>query len=710
MGPSEFGRLKGPMTGPAYGIRSSAILAYHAKSPSEQVAWRNAVIARARRLGVVKGKSDETAAELRERAQSLRNTAMALRGCLTAEEAKEIQALEQAAVEAGKRMDSGMGLEECLAFNALGSRVPDARLANFAIAHKGGKLAAHCYVEAARPELNAVRFLSKAENAKLMTVHEAMAARGRALPGLLSVAADALVAAAAVTRVAPVAAVVAHAPKPPTLRERYQAHGRTLSLASKLRWTRRIFSHLHPNWTRGWWGKYTAEHGETNRECAQEHLTYMAEEARDNYEFTRSRPLRCWLGPYTQVEVEEDDRQWAEGRAAAEARALAALQDALDGEYLGNHVPTFCAIIQWGRGTLEHPAVTARKAEAKKAQKKAKRGNAKQRAAQEAAAAAAVRALPDYITATAASAYTQPMEAIRALNFKNLPLATTLAEQAQLREAMSLLVTRAGATVAKVRGALFVPTQGRGGPTRGFGFVECATAAGAQRVIMEAGARGTLELEFNGVTSQVFVELAASNRQTKDQMEAKKAKDAAERAAAQAKVRELMVASIRPSTKLELVAEVCSEATAAPVLAKVCLGDAVRARKEAEAAAEAAALRAEVQAMFSAPLGGILHAKPKAPQFKQSFAASAKKGAVAAKLEVVDEFTIKVNGVVKRIEAVEGTELARAQAVIRRQIADDAAKAKKSSRDKAYAQWEADKAAADADPTGWDVEDWVEPE
>ena len=192
------------------------------------------------------------------------------------------------------------------------------------------------------------------------------------------------------------------------------------------------------------------------------------------------------------------------------------------------------------------------------------------------------------------------------------------------------------------------------------------------------------------------------------------ASDAAERAAAQAKVRELMVASLRPSTKLELVAEVCCEAPAAvsvaPVLAKVCLGDAVRARKEAEAAAEAAALRAEVQAMFSAPLGGILHAKPKAPQFKQSFAASAKKGAVAAKLEVVDEFTVRVNGVLKRIEAVEGTELARAQAVIRRQIADDAAKAKKSSRDKAYAQWEADKAAADADPTGWDVEDWVEPE
>jgi hypothetical protein len=366
-----------------------------------------------------------------------------------------------------------------------------------------------------------------------------------------------------------------------------------------------------------------------------------------------------------------------------------------------------CAILNWGRGTLDHPTATARKAAAKKAQKKEKRMTGKERAAAEKAALAAFRALPDHITATSVSAYSRPLEEIRSISFKNLPLATTLAEQAQLREALATFVTRVGATVAKVRGALFVPTQGRGGPTKGFGFVECATAEGARRVV-DAAAEDS-DLLFNGVTSKIFVELAASNRQSKQQMEAKKVKDAKEREDAQAKCRALVLASLRPSTKVELATEAPAPAPAAsaePVLAKVCLGATAKARREAEAAEAAAALKATVAAMFAAPLGGIMRAAPKPVKFKQSFAASAKKGATAAKMEVLDEFTIKVDGVVKRIEAMEGTDLGRAQAVIRRQIAEDAARAKKAARDKRYAEWEEDKAKTEAG--GWDAEAFVE--
>ena len=54
-GPSEFGRLNGPMTGPAYGIRSPAIVAWKARTPQQQVLWRNNVTAHARALGVIKG-------------------------------------------------------------------------------------------------------------------------------------------------------------------------------------------------------------------------------------------------------------------------------------------------------------------------------------------------------------------------------------------------------------------------------------------------------------------------------------------------------------------------------------------------------------------------------------------------------------------------------------------------------------------------------
>jgi hypothetical protein len=267
-----------------------------------------------------------------------------------------------------------------------------------------------------------------------------------------------------------------------------------------------------------------------------------------------------------------------------------------------------------------------------------------------------------------------------------------------------------GGSVAKEHGATFTPLRNR--VTAGYGFVKCSAPANAQRVLraceQDEEGRHTAELVLAGITSHVIIELAASERKTKAQMEAAKAKDAAERAAAQAKVRTLMVSSIRPSTKVELVEDAPATCAAAPVLAKVCLGATAKARREAEAAEEAARLKAEVQAMFSAPLGGVVRSAVKAPQFKVSFAASAKKGATAAKLEVVDEFTVKVDGVVKRIEAVEGSELARAQAVIRRQIAEDAARVKKVARDKRRSEWEADKAAAEE--TGWYVDDWVEDE
>lgn len=447
------------------------------------------------------------------------------------------------------------------------------------------------------------------------------------------------------------------------------------------------------------------------REAAEEHFRDLAREARDDHDLASSRPVRLWLRPYADVAPSwaACEEQRLAKRGARQATAVA-LRSAEEAAALARRFPTLVAVLHWGRGTLEHPSVTAKKALARKAHQKQRRANGKERAAAEKAAAAAIRALPDYIAPTAASAYSQPMEEIRSVSFKNLPLATTLAEQVQLREALASFVQRAGATVAKVRGALFVPTQGRGGPTKGFGFVECSTAEGARRVV-DAAAEDA-DLAFNGVTSKIFVELAASNRQTKEQMEAKKAKDAAERAASQAECRRLVLATLRPATKVELVEEVAAPApaAAAPALAKVCLGATAKARREAEEAAAAAALKAQVQAMFAEPLGGTLRATPKAPKFKQSFAASAKKGATAAKVEVVDEFTVKVDGAVKRVLAAASTELGAAQAAIQRHMAADAAKAKKAKRDADYAQWLKDKAAADADPTGWDIEAWVEPE
>jgi len=77
-------------------------------------------------------------------------------------------------------------------------------------------------------------------------------------------------------------------------------------------------------------------------------------------------------------------------------------------------------------------------------------------------------------------------------------------------------------------------------------------------------------------------------------------------------------------------------------------------------------------------------------------------------MEVVDEFTIKVDGRVLAVVAAPSSELGAAQSMMRKIMAESEAKAKKAARDKARAQWEKDAAEAEAD--GWFVEGWVEPE
>ena len=571
--------------------------------------------------------------------------------------------------------------EEIIAFRCLIDAAGTVAARAFLLDRKrSSKLELLLYEEAAR--LNSgrvVRWTTKEEDARLSTTTQLLA-RGEALPGLMGKVAAELAAAAATARPVSSAAAAPKAKLPK--RESYKA----LSLESKLWWQRRVFSQQRPKWTAAWWD-LQGDH--SLPEQARSHCYHMRAEAEDNLDHAKR---------YFPADV------------AAHAQLAEVAQRACDLEVLASRCPTVVAILQWGRGSLTHPAVAARK----KAQQKKRRANGKERAAAEKAAAAAIRALPTYITALAPEAYMQPKEQIRSLNFKNLPLATNEAERSALGKALAKLVESAGASVSRERYALNIPTLKFGpakGHTQGFGFVECTAAAGAQRVLATAGARGTLDLEFNGTTSQVFVELAAANRQSKADWEATKAKATAERAAAQAKTLALMKAAVGPkATPMELVtASPASPASEAPALPKVCLGASVKARREAEAAAETARIRAEWEAMFSAPLGGILHSKPKAPQFKLSFAGAAVKPA-APKVEVVDAFTAKVGGKLVKVAAAADTELGAAQAMMRKIMGEADAKAKKVARDKAYAQWLKDKAVADADPLGWGIEDWVEPE
>jgi hypothetical protein len=567
--------------------------------------------------------------------------------------------------------DSKITKDIAIAFGALASRTSNAYAVAFIASHKKRKtLEANLYMEAAKPAFNRITVLSREEEAKFLTPTQAVAAGRVRLCGAV---ADVLAAAAA--RLAPAElAVVEPKVKPLTLKQRMAAHVAALPAASKRRWKIRVFTQLRPKHDAGW---------RLQAQDAEEHLEDLCGQAWDD---TLTLTV---LGP----DVSEEEN----------ALILAAHQDAQDGCFLVKRFPLFVAAILYGKGTLVHPAVKARQNKAannRRLVRRLKWLNAAQRAAEQ---AENVRTLPDYLKAVAPEAYMQPLEVIKSLSFKNLPLAESLPAQAELRQALSQLVERLGGAVAKTRGALFIPTAGRGGPTKGFGFVECVSSASAQRVL-EAGP--TVELEFQGITSVLSVELAASNRKSKEEMEAAKVKAAAERDAGRAKVLALMKAEVGPkSTKLELAdAPDASDATAV-MLAPVCLGSIAAERKAAAAVAEAAALKEKVAAMFATSLG--TGPAPKARKFKLSFGAAAAKPA-APKVEVVDAFTAKVGGMLIKVEAAAHTELGRAQELMRRMMAKSEAEAKQSARDIMRSEWE--KAKKEAEGTGWDVEDWVEPE
>jgi hypothetical protein len=143
------------MTGPAYGIRSLAVAAYHARTPQQQLAWRNGVIVRARALGLLKGgvSATDQVKSLRAQAQGLRARAAAgeFQGYLTRDDEDVAKDLEEEAKEVAARGETGMSIEDCMAFSALAARMPTDQLTVFCLAHKGSRFAVHCYVRPPSP-------------------------------------------------------------------------------------------------------------------------------------------------------------------------------------------------------------------------------------------------------------------------------------------------------------------------------------------------------------------------------------------------------------------------------------------------------------------------------------------------------------------------------------------------------------------------------
>jgi len=320
-------------------------------------------------------------------------------------------------------------------------------------------------------------------------------------------------------------------------------------------------------------------------------------------------------------------------------------------------------------------------AAAKKGQGKRKRLTTAERDAHHAAAIKKL-VMPGYLVPKALDTFTKPLELISSVRLGNLRLAVGQEQLRALNKDVRDFVAYHGGRVAEGPGGVFIPFRGQ---SQGYCFVKLVSHANAMSLLNHlaeverracASSYDTAPLDLDrsrvepvphildrktGEQRPVLYELAASERKSKAEMEAEKAKAGeARRLAALSKPlteREKIVAAMNakmaaPTTELKQVA-----------LKPVCLGATRKAAESAAAAAAAAALKASFQAMFSAALPSAV-ATTSAPTFELSFSgAAAKPKPVLTKL--VDATHISVGGVVKQFVASPYTELGKAQEALR---------------------------------------------
>jgi len=241
----------------------------------------------------------------------------------------------------------------------------------------------------------------------------------------------------------------------------------------------------------------------------------------------------------------------------------------------------------------------------------------------------------------------KPVEQIHTIVIKNLPEVNRVTSR-DLNSAIRRLVARYGGEVRTGIGGVYIPMAGHA--SKGFCFVELVSAENARRTLQAMGE--SVELEFAGVVSELAPTLALSNRKTKEEMEAEKAKVAAEKRAAES------VNSVSAAIK----AAMCGSSSE---LKPICLAE---IKREKMSAAEQA-LKEKIAAAFPS-LNSCTSNSASAKHYEVSFAAAAAKP-LPEKVEVIDPFKVKVGGVEYALAAAPTTVIGKAQMALR-QAAEDA--------------------------------------
>jgi hypothetical protein len=238
----------------------------------------------------------------------------------------------------------------------------------------------------------------------------------------------------------------------------------------------------------------------------------------------------------------------------------------------------------------------------------------------------------------------KPVEQIHTIVIKNLPEVNRVTSR-DLNSAIRRLVARYGGEVRTGIGGVYIPMAGHA--SKGFCFVELVSAENARRTLEAMGV--SVELEFGGVVSELAPTLALSNRKTKEEMEAEKAKVAAEKRAAES---------------VDSVSAAIKTAMRGPggELKPICLAEIKREKMSAAEQALKDRIAAAFPTLSDAPTAA-------AKQFEVSFAAAAAKP-LPEKVEVIDPFQIKVAGVEYALVAAPTTVIGKAQMALRQAAAD----------------------------------------
>ena len=262
--------------------------------------------------------------------------------------------------------------------------------------------------------------------------------------------------------------------------------------------------------------------------------------------------------------------------------------------------------------------------------------------------------LPKYLVARDISTFTKPIETIQTVRLGNLREARGDAQVRDLNKDIRTFVERNGGVIAQELGAVFVPLNRSTRQTQGYCFVKLTSPTNARIFLERIGAltHAMLIDSKTGEEREVFPELAASDRKTKEQMEAEKAKAAAAKRSAE-------------PTAVDSVSAAIKAAMRGPgaELKPICLA-AIKAEKMS--AAEQA-LKDKIAASFPSLSSAPTVA---AKQFEVSFAAAAAKP-LPEKVEVIDPFKVKLAGVEYALAAAPTTDIGRAQMALR-QAAEDA--------------------------------------